>query len=301
MPTGLSLVIRVKSPLVISEKGELDIDILRTMLETGLAALSGHNDYIGYLGSLFGLSDTVGMKVNTLGGPGISTHAEAVGLISDFLGQSGIPLKKQLIWDRQDRELSAVGFKVTARGDGPRCFGTDHKGVGYSDNLVSRGRIGGLLSRILEEYCDSLINLPVLKDHGIAGITCSMKNHYGSIHNPNKYHGNACDPYISDLNSLEQIRSRQRLIIVDALKVQYHGGPAYHRQWASNYGALLFGIDPVAVDTVGYGIIENLRVSAGLEKLKGTKREPKYISRSEEYGLGNSDPGKIDLREFTVT
>jgi hypothetical protein len=85
------------------------------------------------------------------------------------------------------------------------------------------------------------------------------------------------------------------LIVVDALKVQYHGGPAYHPGWAANYGGLLFGTDPVAVDTVGYKVIEDLRKSAGLESLKGTRREPIYIKRSAEYGLGTADLDKIDF------
>ncbi len=69
-----------------------------------------------------------------------------------------------------------------------------------------------------------IIIMPVRKDHGVAGITGALNIHYGSIHNPNKYHGGGCNPYIADLNNLEQIKSKQRLIVMDALKVQYQGG-----------------------------------------------------------------------------
>ena len=300
MRNGSSVVIKVKSPLAISGEGMIDLDILHQMFEVGLNALSESNDYSGYLAALFKKSELIGIKVNTLGGLGMSTTVEAVEVLTNLLDEAGAPKKRQLIWDRNDRELSSVGFSITNRGNGPLCFGTDHRGVGYSDRLVSRGKIGGLLSRILVDYCDSIINMPVLKDHNIAGITCSLKNHYGSIHNPNKYHDNGCDPYVADLNSLEQIRSRQRLIVVDALKVQYHGGPAYNRNWAIPYGTILFGTDPVAVDRIGYGIVEDLRKAAGMKPLKGTRREPIYIKRSAEYGLGNADPGKIELKELVV-
>ena len=57
-----------------------------------------------------------------------------------------------------------------------------------------------------------LINLPVLKDHDGAGVTIALKNMYGAIHNPNKYHPNGCDPYVADLNMLPEIRSRMKLI-----------------------------------------------------------------------------------------
>ena len=217
-----------------------------------------------------------------------------------MLHDTGKSRKKQIIWDRFDRELSALGFKIATHGDGPLCFGTDHRGIGYADSLVSKGRVGGLLSKILVDYCDAIVNMPVLKDHGIAGITCALKNHYGSIHNPNKYHDNACNPYVADLNSLEQIRSKQRLIVVDALKVQYHGGPAFHPHWAVNFGAILLAEDPVAVDAIGFGIIEDLRKKEGLGSLKGTRREPIYIKTAETYELGNANPEKIDLIEIEI-
>jgi uncharacterized protein (DUF362 family) len=293
-----SRVVQIRSPLVITDGGGIDIDILHQMIETGLNALSGAGDYGEYLQTVFSPGDVIGLKVNGLAGPGMSTRAEVVNTVSSLLKEAGRPLKKQIIWDRFDRELTALGFTVNTNGSGPLCFGTDHRGVGYSQNLVSNGKVGGLLSKLLVDYCDTIINIPVLKDHGIAGITCALKNHYGSIHNPNKYHDNACDPYIADLNSLEQIRSKQRLIVVDALKVQYHGGPAYHPQWAANYGGIMLGSDPVAMDAVGYKIVEDLRKSSGLETLKGTRREPIYIKRAADYGLGEAE--KIDLINLTV-
>jgi len=295
-----SRVIQVRSSLVIKDGGGIDLDILHQMMETGLNALSGNGDYGDYLQTVFTPGDVIGMKVNGLAGPGMSTRAEVVNTVSALLNEAGRPFKKQIIWDRFDRELAALGFTVNTKGSGPLCFGTDHRGVGYSPDLVSRGKVGGLLSRVLVDYCEAIINIPVLKDHGIAGITCALKNHYGSIHNPNKYHDNACDPYIADLNSLEQIRSKQRLIVVDALKIQYHGGPAYHPHWAADYGAILLGNDPVAIDALGYRIIEDMRKTAGLETLKGTRREPIYINRALEYGLGEAKTEKIDFVKLTV-
>jgi len=295
-----SRVIQVRSSLVIEDDGAIDLDILHQMMETGLGALSTPGDYGDYLQTVFTPGEVIGLKVNGLAGPGMSTRAEVVNTLSALLNEAGRPFKKQIIWDRFDRELTALGFKVNTRGSGPLCFGTDHRGVGYSPDLVSRGKVGGLLSKVLVDYCETIVNIPVLKDHGIAGITCALKNHYGSIHNPNKYHDNACDPYIADLNSLEQIRSKQRLIVVDALKIQYHGGPAYHPHWAADYGAILLGTDPVAVDAVGYRIIEDMRISSGLETLKGTRREPIYIKRASEYGLGEAKTEKIDFVKLTV-
>jgi uncharacterized protein (DUF362 family) len=299
--TGVSSVVAiVQSDLVITDNGGIDLDILHQMLEAGFEALSESDDATSYLHSAFGSASTVGMKVNTLGGPGASTHVELTTALTNLLTEAGIPKKKHLIWDRFDGELADIGYTINSRGDGPYCFGTDHQGVGYANDLVSKGQVGGLLSRILVDYCDALINMPVLKDHGVAGITGALKNHYGSIHNPNKYHGNGCNPYIADLNSLEQIRSRQRLIVMDALRVQFQGGPGYQRRWSAKYGALILGNDPVAIDTAGYGIIDGLRKKAGLESVKGSKREPTYIETAARYGLGNNNLEQIRIKELRV-
>ena len=91
-----------------------------------------------------------------------------------------------------------------------QCYGTDR--VGYEDDLSAWGSVGSRLSKILTRSSSVLINLPVLKDHDGAGVTIALKNMYGAIHNPNKYHPNGCDPYVADLNMLPEIRSRMKLI-----------------------------------------------------------------------------------------
>ena len=39
----------------------------------------------------------------------------------------------------------------------------------------------------------------VVKDHDLAGVSAGLKNWYGVIHNPNKYHDSCCDPYVADV------------------------------------------------------------------------------------------------------
>ena len=121
------------------------------------------------------------------------------------------------------------------------------------------GSIASLLSRTLTRICDAVINIPVLKDHGIAGVTIALKNFFGAIHNPNKYHEKLGDPYIADLWLVPVIRQKTKLIICDALTAQYEGGPPYKPQWIWNFNSILVGKDPVALDYVGWDIIERKR------------------------------------------
>jgi len=40
------------------------------------------------------------------------------------------------------------------------------------------------LSRILTDDISILINVPIMKDHEITGVTGALKNHYGSVKMP---------------------------------------------------------------------------------------------------------------------
>jgi uncharacterized protein (DUF362 family) len=242
--------------------------------------------------TLFRPEDRVGIKVNTLSGRRLSTHPGLIRAIVKGLRMAGITEKNILIWDRMTEELDRAGFTIRSSG-GVRCFGTD--ALGYERDLRMVGSIGSCFSRILTDFCTALVNVPVLKDHDLAGVTLGMKNFFGAIHNPNKYHDNSCSPYVADLNSHSLIRDKLRLIVCDGLIALCHGGPAYKGRWVWNYRGLLIGLDPVALDRVGAGIIGKRRHEVGLPSLKDSGREAKYIDVAAQLGLGVSDPKEIIL------
>lgn len=242
--------------------------------------------------ALFGPQDRVGIKVNTLSGRRLSTHPGLVRAIVKGLRTAGVSEKNILIWDRMTGELDRAGFHVRTRG-GVRCFGSDRVGYERTPRIV--GSVGSCFSRILTDFCTALVNVPVLKDHDLAGVTLGMKNFFGAIHNPNKYHDNGCSPYVADLNSHPLIRDKLRLIVCDGLIALCHGGPAYKRRWAWDYRGLLIGLDPVALDMVGAKIVERRRQEVGLPSLKASGREVKYIDVAANLGLGVSDPEEIKL------
>ena len=128
--------------------------------------------------------EVVGLKVNCLAGRGNCTRPELVNAICERLQQAGI--KEIVIWDRLNSDLESARFKIVERGSGIRCFGNDV--LGFDEELATFGSAGSLLAKTLTQVCDAVINLPVLKDHGIAGVTIALKSLFGAIHNPNKYH-----------------------------------------------------------------------------------------------------------------
>ncbi|OQX86909.1 hypothetical protein B6D60_05205 [candidate division KSB1 bacterium 4484_87] len=239
--------------------------------------------------------DVVGIKINCLAGRGMSTHLELVEAIVEGLRSAGVPDRNIIIWDRANRDLEKAGYKIQTNRNKLKCYGNDQ--VGYSRRLYEFGEVGSFLSNIVIHQCTAIINVPILKDHGIVGMTNALKNFFGAIHNPNKYHDNCGDPYIADVNMLPDIRKKIRLIITDALTAQYEGGPPYMPQWSWQHNGLIVGFDPVALDSYGYHLIEKKRKEKKLPSLKEAGREPTYIATAADkaHQLGTDDLSKLQI------
>ena len=77
----------------------------------------------------------VAVKVNTLGGRGLSTNVQLVEAICERLQAAGIRAQDIVIWDRDSAELERAGFRVRTGASQVQCFGTDR--VGFEEDLVS--------------------------------------------------------------------------------------------------------------------------------------------------------------------
>ena len=274
-----------------------DATHLAALVDRAVAAACNRDAPVEAWKSIVRPGETVGLKVNCLSGKGGSTSIALVEAVCERLQQAGIPPRSIVIWDRLTSDLEEAGHRTGARKDRIRCLGNDE--AGYESELAVFGSVGSLLSNTLTRTCDAVINLPVLKDHGIVGVTMALKNLFGAIHNPNKYHLNGGDPYVADVYMLPPIRQKVRLTICDALAPQYEGGPSYMPQWVWPYRGVLASRDPVALDATGWRIIERKRAELGLKPLGEMKREPLYIARAADarHRIGASDPASIEVLE----
>jgi len=295
MPASPVVIVRLKG--ILSSGSSLDGARLRRGFEAGLKALLGTDRPGEAVGALFSSSDRVGLKINAIGGRSLATPPEVSLALAGLLADNGLSEKNIIIWDRTNRELREAGYRLNLADRGPRIFGTDSAGVGYDPDIVSHLNIGSRFSAIQSRLTGASISLAVLKDHGTAGLTAGMKNYYGAIHNPNKYHDTNCDPYVAELFDAPPIKAKHRLSILDALVVQYHRGPSFHKRWAEPYETLLFSRDPVAADFIGWTIIEKLRAAKGLPNLKEDGREPAYLFTAEKMGLGAARKDSIRIIE----
>jgi uncharacterized protein (DUF362 family) len=238
---------------------------------------------------------TVGLKVNTIAGPGLSTNRTLVELITERLQQDGIKPYDIVIWDRTNRELERAGFHLSSEPNKVRCIGTDTRGVGYEDAPERYGAVSCRLSKLLTRTCDVVINVPLLKHHSEAGMTLSMKNMYGVIDNPDDCHANNCNPAVADVNMLPTVRRKVRFTIGDATTCCYEGGPGFRPEYAWRQNSLIVGSDPVALDYTGWQIIERKRAEKGLRTLAAVGMAPAYIATAADarHRLGTNDPKNI--------
>jgi uncharacterized protein (DUF362 family) len=279
--------------------GKIDSGAYRRLLEIGLTGLDGGSVLKSALASILP-GGVVGFKTSCLARKFNSTPVALVDALTGLLVHNGFDANDLIVWERTSRELADVGFVLNASSQGVRFLGTDANGVGYTRGFSTSGEVSSLVSRIMTDLVQHSVNLPVLKDHSIAGLSAGMKNMYGAIHNPNKFHANCCDPYCAHVNNLDPIRQKHRLTIIDAVRVQYDGGPGYMAQFMAAFGALVISRDPVAADRIGLEILEKLRKDHGRPPLAQVEREVKYLKTATEIGLGESDLGRIDLKVFAV-
>lgn len=282
-----------------AKSGKIDDSRLRKQLQKAIAELTGAEDQREAWRAFFDASDTVGLKVNCLGAPEIVSHPQLCAAVARELQGIGVDKDRVLVWDRTRGELEAGGFRDS---EGFLLAATDDEGVGYEADITLAGEVGACFSRLLTSQCTAMVNVPLIKDHGIVGATCSLKNWLGTISNPNKLHHNQGDPMIADLNLAEEIRSKQKLIVCDAFDLLYHGGPSLKPEYLTRFGALLVGTDPVALDTYAVKLIESERAKAKLPTLAEEKREPTYIARAgdDDHRVGQADLSKVQIVELTL-
>ena len=257
-----------------------------------LAASVGAESGADAAAALFSPKDTVGIKVNCLAGRILSPRVELVEALVDLLAGAGIDRQRIIVFERSNRELQRAGFTIRESGGPYRCIGIDND---YDREPSTSGAIGSCFARMVSTTCSALVSFGVVKDHDLSGVSAGMKNWYGVIHNPNKYHTNGCDPFITDVARHPFIRNKLRLTVLDGVIAQYHGGPAYRPGSTFELGTVAASTDPVAADLWAWREIEAERAKRGLPTLEAAGRPARFLRTAAKAGLGVDDPEKLLL------
>ena len=297
--TGKSKVVVARDPELFGTSSNPDPARVQKLLDRAMKSFYDTQDPVAAWKKVVSPGEVVGLKVNTIAGPGLSTSVALVEAICERLKQAGIKPNDIVIWDRTNRELTRAGFHPSNDVSHERIIGTDTKDVGYEEKPSVYGSTTTRFSKLLTRTCTCMINLPILKDHSGAGVTAAMKNMYGVIDNPNDFHANNCCPYIADLYMHPVIKDKFRLSICDAFTACYEGGPGFQPQYTWRFNGLMIASDPVAHDYTGWQIIERKRAEKGLKSLAAAGRPPRYIAiaADAQHHLGTNDPQRITVVE----
>jgi len=294
---GKSRVVVATDPALHGTGGQLDEKRVIELLDRAIASYTGHDRAVTSWKQVVPTDKVIGLKVNGLGGKGISTHLALVLAVCERLQQAGVKPGNIIVWDRSERDIEACGLTINTDPSKVRVFGSDVSG--YEDQKETWGKASIKLSKILSRECAMVIGLPILKDHSGAGVTFAMKNMYGVIDRPQDLHGGGCNPGVADLNCIPAIRKKVRFTIGDAMSSVYNGGPGFHPEHLWQPNALIVGEDRVAVDHTAWQMIEKKRAEVGMPSLEASNRPPRYIATAADaaHGLGTNDPNRIHLME----
>ena len=306
--------------------GRVNRDAVRAMVSRGMLDLTGEKESASAWRRFFAKGDVVGIKVNPVGNPNaISNHATVLEII-DGVRQAGVPAEDILVFDRYRDEFLAAGYReilppgvrwdAAARSYDGVQLGIDGYdpdvfldlplvGKGIHDPNDPRARRSHV-ALIVTKKVTKIINVPVLKDHGTGGVTLALKNmSHGMVNNVCRSHAvgalNACGQFIPAVVAHPAIRSKVVLHILDGLKAVYEGGPSAEPRYVWEQKTLCFATDPVAMDRLGWEVVDAKRKAMGLppvgeSKWRGNQswRQPEHILFAGALGLGEADREKIE-------
>lgn len=286
---GKSRVVIATDAAVMPKENEIAQAVLEKMLGKSMTKLTDTKTGAEAWKKLFSPKDVVGIKINCLFGKGVSTRPEVVNAVIAGLKTAGVDENNIIVWDRASGDLIKCGFIPNKDGAGVKYFADDN----HWGPEMSQGVFKGKITTVISEKVTAIINMPILKTHGITGVSCCLKNHYGSFDNPGNHHGNNCDPAMADFNSIPMVKDKTRLVVVDAIRPQCNGGPGLQAQDLFNHYSLMVSTDPVAADYHGVQIIQAQRIAQGVGAIPDKKLV--WLQSAQERGVGISDPSKIEL------
>ncbi len=244
----------------------------------------------------------------------------------------GVPASNIFIYDRYAYEIDVGSYQALVP-PGVRVVGIQDAfsgPAGYDMNVYCQANFFGewetrsYMASIVAHGVTKIINVPTMKDHSASGVTGCLKNlGYGTFNNVARSHRppySFTDPLIAVMCSVEPLRSKAVLHIMDGMRQVWHGGPLTQVQdFIHPAGTLYLGTDPVAIDTVELEAIEQKRQKEGAPSVwehdpasitsnyqeffhNPSKnlfyRRPGHIAAAGKLGLGIADLKQIDHRRI---
>jgi uncharacterized protein (DUF362 family) len=132
---------------------------------------------------------------------------------------------------------------------------------------------------------DTVINVPIAKNHGSATLTLGMKNLMGVVENRNGMHARGLHQCIADLST----GVKPQLTVIDAVRMLMANGPTGgNLNDVQQADTVIASADVVAADTYAASLFNM------------TPADVSYIRIAGEMGLGETDLKAIKIEEIAV-
>ena len=293
------------------ENDQLNEDAVSELIDQAMMQLTGRSSAKEAWRDIVLPDDIVGIKINPLAGPELSTHSIIVDKIVEGLYGAGVLRKQIIIWDRFEEHLLNAGYPIQQDESEVRTFASDTEGIGYDDEVFYESEKDSVArrendstrsrySRIVTQQVDVLINVPVLKHHAMAGVSGCLKNlAFGSVDNTRRFHGKPlyCNPAIGEILEHKVLKEKLVLNIVDGLVASFDKGPTYHAESAWKYGSLFISADPVVLDVLVLQTVNQKREEMELDSMS---KLANHITTASKLGLGTNTLDQADLRQVEV-
>jgi len=271
---------KVNSGTTVNEKA------LRSMIDTTIVTLTGKQDPATAWSELLHADDIVGIKFNRSGAEALGTSNAFGEALLDCLTRVGFSTDRIVLIEAPPGLADRFGSRAA-----------DHT-FDPEPTVFASG--ADQLSSALRQVT-ALVNVPFLKTHNIAGMTCALKNlSHGLVKHPARYHSGGCSPFIGDIVNLPAIRSKLRLTLVNGLRVVFQGGPEGSRDSIADGHFILAAIDPVACDSLGLQVLNQLRHSRGIEAIASSPAQLPCLAHAHRIGLGIALSPAIELRRLEL-
>lgn len=248
---------------------------LSQMLDQGIRHLTNATTVEGAWRAVLGSAERIVLKFNSVGARVINTNDVLAGLLVERLAGAGYAPEKIALAEVSRFLSKQLGTRPVVRGWGAAI------------------RVGEGLEPLAQYLydADAIINVPFVKTHPIAGMSGCMKNlSHALMRHPARYHRNGCSPYVGQVVGSQEVSSKLKLNIANALRVVVNGGPDARDEDIVGYGGLLLGFDPLAVDNIGLEILAAERRRLGLP----TASAVRHLASAAELGVGRWRPAEID-------
>ncbi len=274
--------------------------VARQMVERALTELTSAPSAVEAMKRFIHRDDVVAVKVNGIAGQKGYTMAvnyEVILPIVEAVIGAGVAPERITVFEQYPSYL--IGTRLGLKGNDlpPGVKQGIHRNVDAT--MAETAIYGSVRTRFVRFVTEAtaVIDLTMVKDHSICGFTGALKNMtHGQIVNPQDHHAFHCNPQIALLYNYPVLQSRVRLHIADAFKITYDGGPLdKYPERRIAHGAIYASTDPVALDTIGWDVIEEARKVNGLPTLRQA-----YIRTAAELGIGVHDKSGIRLRQIAL-